>query len=153
MILVTVWLDVEYKFKMALDTGATRTTFDFNALHLAGYPIKNIIEKGAIETANGIIEVGIFEVDSLFAFGHSKRNIKVQVCDFLAHGILSDYEGVLGLDFFENTRFCIDMDEQTIEVWGRYNGKIPQLYFQSCLSSCLINTLKIFKMQRYNFFF
>ena len=119
MILVIVHLDVEYKFKMALDTGATRTTFDFNALHLANYPVRAIIEKGAIETANGIIEVGVFEVDTLSAFGHTKRNMKVQVYDFLAHGILSDYEGVLGLDFFEGTRFCIDMDEQTIEVWGK----------------------------------
>ncbi|MCL2073246.1 MAG: aspartyl protease family protein [Marinilabiliaceae bacterium] len=116
MILVTVWLDDENELKMALDTGATRTTFDFNALHLAEYPVKDITEKGAIETANGIIDVGVFKVDSLSAFGHTKRNMKVQVYDFLAHGILSDYEGVLGLDFFENTAFRIDMKNQTIEV-------------------------------------
>ena len=120
MILVYIRLDVEHRLKMALDTGATRTTFDFNALHLANYPVKGIIEKGAIETANGIIEVGIFEVDNLSAFGHTKRNMKVQVYDFLAHGILSDYEGVLGLDFFKNTRFCIDMDDQTVEVWQKH---------------------------------
>ena len=120
MILVSVWLNDKDEFKMALDTGATRTTFDFNVLHMANYPVKDIIEKGAIETANGIVEVGVFEVDTLSAFGHTKRNMKVQVYDFLAHGILSDYEGVLGLDFLENTRFCIDMDEQTIEVWGKH---------------------------------
>jgi len=116
MILVTAVLDDEYEFKMALDTGATRTTFDFNVLHVAGYPVSEIIEKGAIETANGIVEVGVFGVDSLSAFGHAKRNMKVQIYDFLAHGILSDYEGVLGLDFFEKTVFTIDMDHQTIEV-------------------------------------
>ena len=40
----------------------------------------------------------------------------VQVYDFLAHGILSDYDGLLGLDFFENTVLCIDMKNQTIEI-------------------------------------
>jgi len=39
-----------------------------------------------------------------------------QIYDFLEHGILSDYEGLLGLDFFENTRFCIDMINQTVEI-------------------------------------
>ncbi|MCL2073903.1 MAG: aspartyl protease family protein [Marinilabiliaceae bacterium] len=116
MILVVVQLDKEYHLKMALDTGATCTTFDFNALHVDGYPTSDTIEKGAIETANGIVEVGLFKVDSLSAFGHTKNNMKVQVYDFLAHGILSDYEGVLGLDFFENTKFTIDMVNQTIEV-------------------------------------
>jgi hypothetical protein len=31
-------------------------------------------------------------------------------------GILSDYDGLLGLDFFENTVLCIDMKNHTIEV-------------------------------------
>ena len=102
---------------MVFDTGASRTTFDINALRMAEYPMVNkITETGAIETANGIIEVGVFEVDSLSALGHTVFNMKVQTYDFLAHGILSDYYGVLGIDFFENTVFTIDMDEQTIEV-------------------------------------
>ena len=42
--------------------------------------------------------------------------MNIQIYDFLAHGIISDYDGLLGLDFFENTRFCIDMKNQTIEI-------------------------------------
>jgi predicted RNA-binding protein len=42
--------------------------------------------------------------------------VQVQVYDFLAHDILSSYQGVLGLDFFEGTRFTIDMVENTIIV-------------------------------------
>jgi hypothetical protein len=34
----------------------------------------------------------------------------------MAHSILSDYDGMLGLDFFENTVFTIDMKNNTIEV-------------------------------------
>jgi len=122
MILIPVVLeDVEYELRMALDTGATRTTFDFNALHVAGYPIFEMnetgkTEKGAIETAIGIIEVGIFEAKNISALGQTVRDLKVQVYDFLKHGIISDYDGVLGLDFFEDTEFTINMKNQTIEV-------------------------------------
>jgi hypothetical protein len=116
IILIDLVVDSMHKFKMALDTAASRTTFDYNALYLADYPIGNIIETGLVETANGIVNVDIFKVKSLTSFGHTADNLKVQVYDFLAQGILSDYDGVLGLDFFENTRFCIDMTEQTIEV-------------------------------------
>jgi hypothetical protein len=52
----------------------------------------------------------------LSALGLTKEQFKVQVYDFLAHGILSDYHGVLGLDFFEHTIFCINMKENTITV-------------------------------------
>ena len=69
-----------------------------------------------IETANGIVQVGIFGTDSLAAFERTVCRMPVQVYDFLAHGILSDYDGLLGLDFFENTTLCIDMKNQTIEV-------------------------------------
>jgi len=40
--------------------------------------------------------------------------LQIQIYDFLAHGIFSDYNGLLGLDFFEGTKFCIDMKENTI---------------------------------------
>ena len=116
IILVKARLDGEYKFKMALDTAASCTTFDYNALHVTGYPVGDIIETGMIETANGIVKVGIFEVDSISALGHTLYNRPVQIYDFLAHGILSDYDGVLGIDFFENTAFRVDMNNQTVEI-------------------------------------
>jgi predicted aspartyl protease len=115
-ILVIVKLDKIHTFKMMLDTGASRSTFDNTALCMAGYSIGNLKEKSAIETANGIVEVGVIKVGSLTALGHSVSDVSVQIYDFIAHGILSDYDGVLGIDFFENTKFCIDMKNQTIEV-------------------------------------
>ena len=85
---------------------------------MAGYSVGNLIEKTAVETANGIVKVGVIKVGSLSALGHSVFDVPVQVYDFIAHGIISDYDGVLGIDFFENTKFCIDMVKQTIEVFG-----------------------------------
>ena len=130
MIMVYVLLDGNRDFKMALDTGATRTTFDINPLYMADYPVvKNVIETGMVETANGIVDVGIIKVDSLSAFGHTIPDMKVQVYDFLSHGIISDYDGVLGLDFFENTVFTIDMEEQTIEVKSKKASDSPNSFF------------------------
>ena len=117
MILVYVLMNENHEFKMMLDTGASNTTFDINALLMADYPIGNIIETDMVETAGGIVELDIIETNSISAFGHTVRGMKVQIYDFLKHGILSDYDGLLGLDFFENTKFCIDMKNQTIEVF------------------------------------
>ena len=116
VIFVNVRLDEKYKLKMMLDTGASTTTFDINALLVAEYPIENIIETGMAETAGGIIEVDIVQTKVISAFGHTVRGMKIQIYDFLKHGILSDYDGLLGLDFFENTMFCVDMKNQTICV-------------------------------------
>jgi len=116
MILVYILMNESHEFKMMLDTGASNTTFDINALLMADYPLGNMIETGMAETAGGIIEVDIIQTEVISAFGHNVHGMKVQVYDFIKQGILSDYDGALGLDFFENTKFCIDMLNQTIEV-------------------------------------
>jgi hypothetical protein len=116
IIFVNVQLDGKHIFKMVLDTGASRTTIDTSAFYIADYKIENTSETNAIETANGIVEVEVFEIGSLTALGHTKCHLTVQAYDFLAHGILSDYDGLLGLDFFEGTTFCIDMTNNTIEI-------------------------------------
>ena len=116
VIFVNILLDEKYKLKMVLDTAASRTTIDINALHLADYPIGKIIEKAMVETANGMMEVDIIEAKTISAFGYKVHGTAVQIYDFLAHGILSDYDGLLGIDFFEGTEFTINMKNQTIEV-------------------------------------
>jgi predicted aspartyl protease len=99
-----------------LDTGASHTTLDRDIVLMEGYDIHNPIDQTLVETSNGVIEVDVFELESLSAFGITRRNVQVQVYDFLAHNILSNYQGVLGLDFFEGTRFTIDMVENSIVV-------------------------------------
>ena len=116
LILIIVRLDNKHKMKMALDTGASTTTFDINALHMANFHIGDKIETGLVETANGILEVDITKTNIISALGHTVRDLEVQIYDFLKHGIISDYDGVLGLDFFEDTEFTINMRNQTIEV-------------------------------------
>jgi predicted aspartyl protease len=101
---------------MILDTGATNTTIDSNALNLLGHDLKDSIGSVEIETANGIIETEVFEIDSFASLGVTKEKFQIQVYDFLAHGIFSDYNGLLGLDFLEGTKFCIDIRENLISL-------------------------------------
>ena len=116
LILVNIEIDKKYELKMILDTGATNTTIDSNALYLLGHDLKDSIGTVEIETANGIIETEVFEIDSFASLGIEKVNFEIQVYDFIAHGIFSDYNGLLGLDFLEGTKFCIDTNENTISV-------------------------------------
>ena len=116
VIYVTLELENKYALKMVLDTAASCTTIDVNALYMAGYSIDNKPETCTVETANGMMNVYLFEVKSLTALGRTINNMPVHVYDFLAHGIVSDYDGLLGLDFFENTVLSIDMKNNTIEV-------------------------------------
>ena len=117
LIVVNIEIDNKYELKMILDTGATNTTIDSNALYLLGHDLKdNIGTVELIETANGIIETEVFEIDTFASLGLTKEKFQIQVYDFLAHGIFSDYNGLLGLDFLEGTKFCIDTRENTITL-------------------------------------
>ena len=116
LILVNIEIDNKYELKMILDTGATNTTIDSNALYLLGYDLKDNIGTVEIETANGIIETEVFEIDKFASLGLTKEKFQIQVYDFLAHGIFSDYNGLLGLDFLEGIKFCIDTRENIITL-------------------------------------
>jgi predicted aspartyl protease len=116
LILVNIEIDEKYELKMILDTGATNTTIDSNALYLLGHDLKDSIGTVEIETANGIIETEVFEIDNFSSLGIEKQKFEIQVYDFIAHGIFSDYNGLLGLDFLEGTKFCIDTNENTISI-------------------------------------
>jgi len=116
LILVNIEIDYKYELNMILDTGATNTTIDSSALYLLGYDLKDNIGIVEIETANGIIETEIFEIDTFIALGLKKEKFQIQVYDFLAHGIFSNYNGLLGLDFLEGTKFCIDTNINTITL-------------------------------------
>lgn len=107
LIIVSVEIDGKYNLKMVLDTGATNTTIDSNTLYLLGYDLKDNIGTVEIETANGSIDTEIFEVKSFSSLGISKEDFQIQVYDFLAHGIFSDYNGLLGLDFLVETMFLL----------------------------------------------
>ena len=116
LFLLNIEIDKVYELKMILDTGASHTTIDSNALYLLGYNLTDSIGSVEMETANGIVETDVFEIDSFSALGLTKEKFQIQVYDFLAHSIFSDYNGLLGIDFLEGTNFCINTRENTITI-------------------------------------
>ena len=107
LLLVRVEINGETELRMALDTGATQTTFDLNMLLMEGISLRESIGRQALETANGIIMADIFVLDELQFGGMKFQNLPVQVIDFIAHGVFSDYNGYLGLDVLSQKNLCI----------------------------------------------
>jgi hypothetical protein len=103
-------------FDFILDTAASCTTIDKNVVIIEGIKLGKRVKINRNETSKGMLDIDVFLFDSVSAFGITRYNVEVQVYDFLEQGILSNYQGMLGLNFFEGTKFAIDMVENTIEV-------------------------------------
>ena len=58
----------------------------------------------------------MFEIQKITSLGITRQRFPVQVYDFLAHGVLSNYQGLLGMDFFEGMKFCIDTVKNQVSV-------------------------------------
>lgn len=116
VIIVNASIEGRFKFRLVLDTAATHTTIDSNVLYFAGYELKNSKGEQKIETSNGIIVVETYDIEQLECLGIVKNNFEVQVYDFIAHGVTSDYDGVIGLNFLKEYKFCIDMVKGEVSV-------------------------------------
>jgi Aspartyl protease len=101
---------------LALDTGASHTTIDLAALIIAGYEIKKSLRSVPIETASGVIEAYIFLVKRLEAIGIVRENIEICAYDFFSYQLITDFDGVLGLDFFDNYKLCVDFKQNILTV-------------------------------------
>jgi hypothetical protein len=101
---------------VALDTAATHTTIDSNALYLFGFTLGKSERRVEVETSNGIIITEIYELPIFEVLGVTETNFEVQVYDFIAHGITSNYDGVLGLDFLKKRKFCLDLPNGEITI-------------------------------------
>ena len=104
------------RYTLALDTGASHTVIDLTPLLMSGYQMKDVLSIVELETGKGIIEAYIFKVSSITTLGITRSNIEVCSYDFLANQVLSEFDGVLGLDFFESEKICIDFAESEITV-------------------------------------
>ncbi len=116
LIIVNASIEGKFKFRLALDTAATHTTIDSNVLYFSGYELKNSKGEQEIETSNGIIVVETYDIEHLECLGIIKTDFEVQVYDFLSHGITSDYDGVIGLNFLRKHKFCIDIAKGEVSV-------------------------------------
>ena len=105
-----------HKILLALDTGASHTTIDLAALIIGGYSMADAIRTVDIETASGVIKGYVFVLQTFKAIGIELSNVEVCAYDFFANHLLTDFDGVLGLDFFKGVKFCIDMNKSEITI-------------------------------------
>ena len=101
---------------LALDTGASHTTIDLTPMLMAGYEMKDAIRTEQIETASGVLETLVFKVRELASLSIRRENVEVRAYDFFAYHLLTDFDGVLGLDFFQDTKFCVDLSKNVITI-------------------------------------
>ena len=116
VIIVNASIGSKFRFRLAVDTAATHTTIDSNVLYFSGYELKESKGEKEVETSSGIILVEIYEVENFECLGIRKNAFDVQVYDFLSHGIISDYDGVIGLNFLRDHLFCIDIVKGEISI-------------------------------------
>lgn len=115
LIKIDFWFQTE-KLTFALDTGASHTVIDLAPLIIAGFEIKDSIGKVELETGKGIIEAYVFRIPRIEALGVVKTEFDICSYDFFNNQILSDFDGVLGLDFLRNNKICIDFFKSLLSV-------------------------------------
>ncbi len=100
-----------YEVRLALDTGASDTVIDLTCLMISGYRKTDVKQEVELETAKGIVNADVFTVREMKALGLTRNDFQLCSYDFLANNILTDIDGVLGLDFLMGKKICIDMDK------------------------------------------
>lgn len=83
---------------------------------IAGYDLSEAESIVKIETASGIIDAYVIKVRSFAALGITRHDIMICAYDFFAHHVLSEFDGVLGLDFFGKMKLSIDFRKCEIEL-------------------------------------
>jgi hypothetical protein len=107
-----------YKLNLLLDTGATNTVIDYNILLMSDidYKLVETKEQLIFETASGVINAQWVNVDSFISLGIHNIDFNFATYDFLLEGIIPEYDGMLGLDFFQNNKICIDFVKSEITI-------------------------------------
>jgi hypothetical protein len=105
-----------YPIRLAVDTAATQTVIDWNMLMMIGYSPQNGGNWVELETSNGVIEAQTFLLKHFETLEDKLQNFNVLTYDFLSKGIISPYDGILGLDFFRG-RHILSIDFIHEKLW------------------------------------
>ncbi len=105
------------KMRMLLDTGCNSTVLNINFAKMLGFEVTKKTPKSMMYTASGIVtntykyKIPLVEIPE---FGYNIENMELQIFDAMIDE--KEYVGYLGLDFFKNTTFTINMTNQTILI-------------------------------------
>lgn len=114
LMVVHVEINAENILPFLLDTGSSDTYLDKNILYIEQISLKEAIGQVEVETANGRMFADVFKIDLIEVFGVKFENHPIQIIDFIANGILSNYSGVLGMDILSQRNLCFNFEQNTI---------------------------------------
>ena len=114
LMVVLVEINNESILPFLLDTGASNTYLDKNILYIEQISLKESIGQVEVETANGRMFADVFKIDSIEVFGTHFKNHPIQIIDFIANGIISNYSGVLGMDILRHKNLCFHFNTNTL---------------------------------------
>ena len=107
-----------FPLMLALDTAASQTIIDWNALFLAGCSVPyetDSTDSVSVETAAGVMDIASYQIAHFRTLGIDKINFPILTYDFLAKGLISSYDGVLGIDFLrQQSILTIDFVEEKL---------------------------------------
>ena len=91
-------------------------TFNLVQILMLGYERREAKRTEQVETDGSIVDTHVFILHEMTCLGITKRNVEVSIYDFFALNLVADFDGVLGLDFFEGVKFCIDRSKSRIII-------------------------------------
>ena len=115
IILEDVLVD-NYKIRLIVDTGASKTIIDCNSLFMLRYSFGDFYGNTEFETASGTLEAQYVRIKKFHFLGVDISNFEICTYNFAANGIYPEYDGMLGIDFFQNNKICIDFIKSEITV-------------------------------------
>ena len=111
---VKVWgSKASREIDMILDSGAMYTSISWDIAKDIGYDPARIFRRASIVTANGVIEVPLFEIDHITIFDLKATKVRV-ICHDIPEVV--EVEGLLGLSFLQHFRTTIDFKSRKVKI-------------------------------------
>jgi predicted aspartyl protease len=114
LMVVHVEINGESTLPFLLDTGSSDTYLDKNILYIEQINLKESMGQVEVETANGRMFADVFKIDLIEVFGVKFKNHPIQIIDFIANGIISNYSGVLGMDILRQKNLCFHFQKNVL---------------------------------------
>ena len=102
--------------RMALDTGATYVMIPWDLAESLGYHPERSRERIEMVTASGVERAPLITLKSVRVAGLQARHVTALVHDLPPRSFV---DGLLGLSFLRNFRFCLDFARGLLEFYPR----------------------------------
>lgn len=107
-------IDKIAKMRFILDTGASFSIINTNAMKSLGYTKKDFTKTERLQGFGGNRKnVNFLKLKSLAFLGVQRNNFEIGAADFSSNML---FDGILGIDFFKNHKLCIDLKKGFISL-------------------------------------